>query len=80
MMNVVGGSETFRIFGILALILSVVHYIVQLFLEKYSTEPGKEIAHTVTQEKYTYNGGDALGIEANKNKNAQTPIGNGLIS
>lgn len=80
-MNVLGGSETFRIFGIGALILSVVHHIVQYFLEKYSIEPGKEIiAHTVTQEKYTYNGGDALGIEANENKNAQTPIGSGLIN
>lgn len=56
MMNEVGGSETFRIFGIAAMILSVIHFIAQYFLEKYSTEPGKEITHTITQEKYTYNG------------------------
>lgn len=56
MMNEIGGSNTFRIFGIVAMILSVIHFIAQYFLEKYSTEPGKDIVHTITQEKYTYNG------------------------
>lgn len=69
LMNEVGGSNTFRIFGIGAIVLSGVHLIVQYLLEKYSTEPGKEIAHTITQEKYTYNGGDA-----------NMAIGGGLIS
>lgn len=69
LMKEVGGSDTFRIFGIGAIVLSVVHLIVQYLLEKYSSEPGKEIAHTITQEKYTYNGGDA-----------KVAIGGGLIS
>lgn len=45
-MKEVGGSDTFLIFGIGALALSVVHFIVQYLMEKYSAEPGKEKAHT----------------------------------
>lgn len=34
----IGGSETFRIYGIVALIACLVHILVQLLLQKYSKD------------------------------------------
>lgn len=81
-MTEIGGSATFALFGFGAMALSVVHFIVQYLLDKYSTEPGKEQAHTITQEKYTFNGGDAMGLDRYKQNDSklQTPIGSELIS
>lgn len=42
-MKETGGSTTFRIFGICALILSAIHFAIQYFMDKYKTKSGKEI-------------------------------------
>lgn len=34
----IGGSETFRIYGIVALVACLIHIIVQLLLQKYSKD------------------------------------------
>lgn len=83
LMTEIGGSATFALFGFAAMALSVVHFIVQYLMDKYSTEPGKEQAHTtITQEKYTFNGGDAMGLDKymQSDSKLQTPFGSELIS
>lgn len=49
LMGEVGGSITFRIFGISAICLSFVHYFVQRFLDSCTTRHGKTI--TIAQDK-----------------------------
>lgn len=41
LMNIYGGSVTFRIFGITAICLSFVHYFVQKFLDTFAARHGK---------------------------------------
>lgn len=43
LMNIYGGSATFRIFGISAICLSFVHYFVQKFLDGFSARHGKNL-------------------------------------
>lgn len=54
LMNEFGGSKTFCFFGVVAIIFSVIHFIVQKILDKYVDEIGKK--YQITPEKYTPNG------------------------
>lgn len=40
-MNIYGGSVTFRMFGVMAICLSFVHYFVQKFLDTFAARHGK---------------------------------------
>lgn len=64
-MNTVGGSIAFRIFGISAICLSVVHFFVQRFLDKFSTKHGKKL--TLSQQKSHTIG--ALGLDDKNEQN-----------
>lgn len=41
LMKIYGGSVTFRIFGVMAICLSFVHYFVQKFLDTFAARHGK---------------------------------------
>lgn len=43
LMDELGGSITFRIFGVTAICLSIVHFFVQRFLDNFSTRHGKTL-------------------------------------
>lgn len=62
LMNEFGGSATFRLFGVVAIIFSVIHFIVQTVLDKYVDDVGKKFH--ISPEKYTYNG--ALAFDNNR--------------
>lgn len=49
LMDSVGGSITFRIFGIGAICLSFVHYFVQRFMDSCTNKHGKKL--TISQDK-----------------------------
>lgn len=59
LMNNYGGSITFRIFGISAILLAFVHYAVQWILSKRVDEIGKKLVIDLSPEKYTSNGAHA---------------------
>lgn len=50
-MNTVGGSATFRIFGLMALACAFLHFAVQKILDRYTTERGKDYSYSDQNKK-----------------------------
>lgn len=65
LMNIYGGSVTFRIFGIAAICLSFVHYFVQKFLDTFTARHGKTL--NIMQKNLSAN----ANANPNANPNAQ---------
>lgn len=55
LMKTIGGSGTFRTFGLIALACAIVHFIVQKFLDRFTSERGKAFS----EDNWKFdNGGD----------------------
>lgn len=59
LMKSVGGSQTFRLFGLAALICAALHFIVQKLLDRFSSERGKIYDY---EDNDKYHVGDGNGI------------------
>lgn len=70
LMNIYGGSVTFRIFGVSAICLSFVHYFVQKFLDTYAARHGK---HTNTMPDLTIQSNNEAPEQRNGDVNNSTP-------
>lgn len=63
LMKSFGGSISFRIFGLIALTASLIHFGVQILLKRYAEKRGKEleINHERNMDKINFNNGDGMG-------------------
>lgn len=74
-MKTVGGSDTFRFFGLAALGCAVVHFIVQKLLDRFSSERGKIFNYIDNVEKFRGEGNGNVtmiaggGVETTKTNN-----------
>lgn len=67
-MKLYGGSVTFRIFGVSAICLSLIHFFVQKFLDTFAAKHGKNL-HKMPD--HTQSNG-ALGLSDNNANSAQS--------
>lgn len=69
----VGGSLTFRYYGIMSLVFFVIHVVVQKLMAKYSRGSGKDI-------EVTSNKSEELNMNSGKNTNPNdNPLVNGKV-